>query len=37
MNINVWDVSDDIQALIRSGKHVDPARLTDPAIPLTEL
>jgi 3-phenylpropionate/trans-cinnamate dioxygenase ferredoxin reductase component len=37
MNINVWDVSDDIQALIRSGKHVDPARLTDPTIPLTEL
>ena len=37
MNINVWDVSDDIQALIRSGKQVDPARLTDPAIPLTEL
>jgi NADPH-dependent 2,4-dienoyl-CoA reductase/sulfur reductase-like enzyme len=37
MNVNVWDVSDDIQALIRSGKQVDPARLTDPAIPLTEL
>jgi len=37
MNVNVWDVSDDIQALIRSGKKVDPARLTDPGIPLTEV
>jgi 3-phenylpropionate/trans-cinnamate dioxygenase ferredoxin reductase subunit len=37
MNVNVWDVNDDIQALIRSGKHVDPARLTDPDTPLTEV
>jgi NADPH-dependent 2,4-dienoyl-CoA reductase/sulfur reductase-like enzyme len=37
MNVNVWDVSDDIQALIRSGKQVDPARLTDPGVPLTEV
>jgi 3-phenylpropionate/trans-cinnamate dioxygenase ferredoxin reductase subunit len=37
MNVNVWDVTDDIQALIRSGKPVDPARLADPAIPLTEV
>jgi 3-phenylpropionate/trans-cinnamate dioxygenase ferredoxin reductase subunit len=37
MNVNVWDVNDDIQALIQSGKRVDPARLTDPTIPLTEL
>ncbi len=37
MNVNVWDVSDDIQALIRSGKHVDTTRLTDPETPLTEL
>ena len=37
MNVNVWDVSDDIQALIRSGKQVDPARLTDPDVPLTEV
>src|SRR4249919_1679954 len=34
MNVNVWDVNDDIQALIRSGKQVDPARLTDPDVPL---
>jgi NADPH-dependent 2,4-dienoyl-CoA reductase/sulfur reductase-like enzyme len=37
MNVNVWDVNDDIQALIRSGKQVDPARLTDPAVPLPEV
>ncbi|HUL24405.1 MAG TPA: FAD-dependent oxidoreductase [Streptosporangiaceae bacterium] len=37
MNVNVWDVSDDIQALIRSGKQVDPARLTDPDVPLGQL
>jgi NADPH-dependent 2,4-dienoyl-CoA reductase/sulfur reductase-like enzyme len=37
MNVNVWDVNDDIQALIRSGKAVDPARLTNPDIPLTDL
>jgi 3-phenylpropionate/trans-cinnamate dioxygenase ferredoxin reductase component len=37
MNVNVWDVTDDIQALIRTKRHVDLARLTDPAIPLAEL
>jgi NADPH-dependent 2,4-dienoyl-CoA reductase/sulfur reductase-like enzyme len=37
MNVNVWDVTDDIQALIRSGQQVDVARLTDPDVPLTEL
>jgi 3-phenylpropionate/trans-cinnamate dioxygenase ferredoxin reductase subunit len=36
MNVNVWDVSDDIQALIRSGRKVDTARLTDPGVPLSE-
>lgn len=37
MNVNVWDVSDDIQAMIRSGRKVDPARLTDPDVPLAEV
>jgi NADPH-dependent 2,4-dienoyl-CoA reductase/sulfur reductase-like enzyme len=37
MNVNVWDVNDDIQALIRSGQTVDPDRLADPDVPLTEL
>jgi NADPH-dependent 2,4-dienoyl-CoA reductase/sulfur reductase-like enzyme len=37
MNVNVWDVNDDIQALIRSGLPVDPDRLADPDVPLGDL
>ncbi|MEQ4205732.1 FAD-dependent oxidoreductase [Actinopolymorpha sp. B9G3] len=37
MNVNVWDVQDDIQALIRSGSVVDRARLADPQVPLGDL
>ena len=34
MNVNIWDVVDDIKELIRSGQTVDPARLADPDVPL---
>ncbi|BCY10661.1 NAD(P)/FAD-dependent oxidoreductase [Actinoplanes sp. L3-i22] len=37
MNLNVWDVTDDIQALIAADRPVDPARLADPSVPLAEL
>jgi 3-phenylpropionate/trans-cinnamate dioxygenase ferredoxin reductase subunit len=40
MNVNVWDVTDDIQALVRAGwagTSVDPARLADPDVPLGDL
>jgi 3-phenylpropionate/trans-cinnamate dioxygenase ferredoxin reductase component len=37
MNVNVWDVTDDIQALIRSGAQADPARLRDPDVELASL
>jgi NADPH-dependent 2,4-dienoyl-CoA reductase/sulfur reductase-like enzyme len=37
MNVNVWDVNDDIQALIRSAREVDLSRLTNPDIPLADL
>jgi len=37
MNVNVWDVPEQIQALIRSRLRVDPDRLADPDTPLTEL
>jgi NADPH-dependent 2,4-dienoyl-CoA reductase/sulfur reductase-like enzyme len=37
MNVNVWDVNDDIQSLIRSARQMDPARLTNPDIPLTDV
>lgn len=34
MNVNVWDVTDPIQQLIRAGRTVDPDRLSDPTVPL---
>ena len=37
MNVNVWDVTGDIQALIRAGyagTTVDACRLADPGVPL---
>jgi 3-phenylpropionate/trans-cinnamate dioxygenase ferredoxin reductase component len=37
MNVNVWDVTDAIQALIRSRKTVDPAQLRDPDVPIESL
>ena len=37
MNVNVWDVTADIQSLIRSARQVDFSRLTDPAIPLSDV
>jgi 3-phenylpropionate/trans-cinnamate dioxygenase ferredoxin reductase component len=37
MNVNIWDVTDDIKALILSRAAVDPATLADPAVPLGEL
>jgi 3-phenylpropionate/trans-cinnamate dioxygenase ferredoxin reductase subunit len=37
MNVNIWDVNDELQGLIRSGRPLDPARLADPAIPLPEV
>jgi 3-phenylpropionate/trans-cinnamate dioxygenase ferredoxin reductase component len=37
MNVNVWDVTDDIQALIRSRAQVDRDRLKDPDTELASL
>ncbi len=37
MNVNVWDVPEQIQALIRSHLRVDRDRLADPDTPLTDL
>ncbi len=37
MNVNVWDVTDTIQALIRSGAVVDQARLASTGEPLDAL
>ena len=37
MNVNVWDVNDQVQQLIRSERVVDLGRLADPSIALSEL
>jgi 3-phenylpropionate/trans-cinnamate dioxygenase ferredoxin reductase subunit len=37
MNVNVWDVNDAVQSLIRRGAQVDTARLANPDIPLDEV
>ncbi|GIF73946.1 NAD(P)/FAD-dependent oxidoreductase [Asanoa siamensis] len=40
MNVNIWDVQDDIQKLVRagySGQDVDLDRLADPSVPLDTL
>ncbi|MFF7048630.1 NAD(P)/FAD-dependent oxidoreductase [Streptomyces griseorubiginosus] len=37
MNVNVWDVTEPIQALIRSGTRVDTDALADPHVPLESL
>ena len=40
MNANVWDVTDQIQALVRAGhggRAVDLAKLSDPRVPLVDL
>jgi 3-phenylpropionate/trans-cinnamate dioxygenase ferredoxin reductase subunit len=37
MNVNTWDVNDKIQALVRSGRTMDAARLADPEVPLEEI
>jgi 3-phenylpropionate/trans-cinnamate dioxygenase ferredoxin reductase subunit len=40
MNVNVWDVQEQIQALVRAGyagKPVDLAKLADPQVPLGDL
>ena len=37
MNVNVWDVLDDVKALIRSKASVDADKLADPQAPLADL
>jgi 3-phenylpropionate/trans-cinnamate dioxygenase ferredoxin reductase component len=34
MNVNVWDVTDTVKAMITSGRSVDTGRLADPSVPL---
>ncbi|MFJ7909072.1 NAD(P)/FAD-dependent oxidoreductase [Kitasatospora sp. NPDC096204] len=37
MNVNVWDVTDPIRELVRSGRVVDAEALADPNVPLDSL
>jgi 3-phenylpropionate/trans-cinnamate dioxygenase ferredoxin reductase component len=37
MNVNVWDVNEHIQALVRARRPIDRRRLADPDIPLEQL
>ncbi|MFD7013019.1 NAD(P)/FAD-dependent oxidoreductase [Streptomyces sp. NPDC059928] len=37
MNVNVWDVTEPIQALIRAGTQLDTEALADPSVPLGSL
>jgi hypothetical protein len=37
MNVNVWDVTEHIQKLVRTGAPVDTEALADPHVPLERL
>ncbi|MER5781327.1 FAD-dependent oxidoreductase [Streptomyces mobaraensis] len=37
MNVNVWDVTESVQRLIRAGARPDPEALADPGVPLDSL
>jgi 3-phenylpropionate/trans-cinnamate dioxygenase ferredoxin reductase component len=37
MNVNVWDVVDDLKAIVGAGRPLDPARLVDPDVGLADL
>jgi 3-phenylpropionate/trans-cinnamate dioxygenase ferredoxin reductase subunit len=37
MNVNIWDVLDDVKSLIRSKAPVDVDKLTDPRSALADL
>jgi 3-phenylpropionate/trans-cinnamate dioxygenase ferredoxin reductase component len=36
MNVNIWDVNETIQAIVRGGRVVDQGRLADASVPLAE-
>jgi hypothetical protein len=37
MNVNIWDINDTIQELVRNGQPVDTRALRDPETPLESL
>jgi 3-phenylpropionate/trans-cinnamate dioxygenase ferredoxin reductase subunit len=36
MNVNIWDVNEMIQAIVRGGRTVAASRLADPGAPLDD-
>ncbi len=37
MNVNVWDVVEDLKAIVAAGRVLEPGRLADPTVTLAEL
>jgi len=37
MNVNVWDVVDDLREIVATGRPVDVRRLADEDVPLADL
>jgi 3-phenylpropionate/trans-cinnamate dioxygenase ferredoxin reductase subunit len=37
MNVNVWDVVEDLRSIITSGRRLDPSQLADPSVALGSL
>ena len=37
MNVNVWDVNEEVQRMIRSERFVDETALADPSVPLASI
>jgi 3-phenylpropionate/trans-cinnamate dioxygenase ferredoxin reductase subunit len=33
MNVNVWDVAEDLEAIVAGGRVLEPDRLADPTVP----
>ncbi len=37
MNVNVWDVVEDLKAIVAGGRALEPGHLADPAVNLADL
>ncbi|HEY7625904.1 MAG TPA: FAD-dependent oxidoreductase [Ilumatobacteraceae bacterium] len=37
MNVNIWDVVDELKAIVAGGRRLDPSRLADPDVALADL
>jgi 3-phenylpropionate/trans-cinnamate dioxygenase ferredoxin reductase subunit len=37
MNANIWDVTDDLAAMVAGGSRIEPERLADDAVPIAAM